>query len=147
MKPTAYFLIFACIFFYACQPENEIQLEPFKSDWQDQPDITRNFAGPAYWLNPLQAWQQKEGKLQVVVPGGDRNCVLLTHRLDTLQAAFSMQVDLELKTFEEEKTDASNSTTDQNATDGNPQGTIEENAWLGFQIGLQGEFQDYRDDA
>lgn len=146
MKSIFPYLLFLVAFCFACQPEQTTPTTDFKSDWQSQPGLVRNYAGAAYWLNPLQAWEQKEGKLQVVAPGGDRNCILLTHRLDTNQAAFTMQVDLELLSTQS-ASDESVGSSEQSATDGNPQGSLEAQAWLGFQVGLQGEFQDYRDDA
>ncbi|GAB5553494.1 MAG: hypothetical protein Sapg2KO_30850 [Saprospiraceae bacterium] len=146
MKSTFAYLLFLGAFCFACQPESSIPNTDFNSNWQLQPELVRNYAGAAFWLNPLQAWEQKNGKLQVVVPGGDRNCVLLTHRLDTNQAAFTMQVELELLAGQSEVEEATGAS-DQGVTDGNPQGDLQENAWVGFQVGLQGEFQDYRDDA
>lgn len=99
----------------------------FQSNWQAQPALTRHFAGGEYWLNPLQSWQQKEGRLEVVASGGDRNCVLLTRALDTTRATFSTSVSVR---------DISQTETG-DTTD----------AWVGLQLGLQGEFSDYRDDA
>lgn len=107
--------------------DNQISVPLFQSDWHEQPQLDRHFAGGDFWLNPLQAWQQKEGALNVVAPGGDRNCILLTHSLDATLASFSMSVDIELDPVME--------------------GTDSTDAWVGFQLGLQGEFGDYRDDA
>lgn len=121
-------LLFLCLISLSCQRSPQaVKSSDFQSNWQAQPAITRHFAGGDYWLNPLQAWQQKKGALEVVAPGGDRNCVLLTRSLDTMRAAFSTSVN-----FVEVTPTETGDTTD---------------AWVGFQLGLQGEFQDYRDDA
>ncbi|HKK74616.1 MAG TPA: hypothetical protein VJ953_06070, partial [Saprospiraceae bacterium] len=99
----------------------------FQSNWQAEPELTRHFAGGDYWLNPLQAWQQNDGRLEVIAPGGDRNCVLLTRSLDTVRQSFATSVSI----------------ADQSLTEN--QDTAD--AWVGFQLGLQGEFRDYRDAA
>jgi hypothetical protein len=127
MKPFYYLFILSLLTF-ACQSEIENSLPTaFQSNWQTLPQLTRHFAGGDYWLNPLQAWQQKGGQLEVVAPGGDRNCVLLTRALDTMRVAFSTSV----------KVTTLVSTEARDTSD----------AWVGFQLGLQGEFNDYRDDA
>lgn len=111
-------LLFAC--------NNNIQTDAvseFHSNWMNEVSLERNWAGPEYWLNPLQAWSQKEGRLEVVSSGGDRNCVLLTHSMGDQGDAFDMKVTID-------KTSGTDST-----------------GWVGFQIGLQGAFHDFRDDA
>lgn len=122
------YLLLICLLILSCQrtPQKD-STSAFQSDWQAQPELTRHFAGGDYWLNPLQAWQQNDGRLEVIAPGGDRNCVLLTRALDTVRQAFSTTV----------------SVADQSLTEN--QDTAD--AWVGFQLGLQGEFSDYRDDA
>ncbi|MEM9917614.1 MAG: alkaline phosphatase D family protein [Bacteroidota bacterium] len=100
----------------------------FQSDWAAE--IDRPWAGAKYWLNPLQAWRQKEGELRCEVSGGDRNCVLLTKSLDTKFEQFQMQVNIR-KLDELDKSSAD----------------IKDEGWVGFQIGRRGRFKDYRDDA
>lgn len=115
-------LLFAFLFIrVTAQPEST----SFQSDWQSRPELVRHFAGEDYWLNPLQAWQQRDGQLQVVAPGGDRNCVLLTRAIAAAPKPFSMSVRVRQQSLTRDSTAA----------------------WAGFQLGLQGEFKDYRDDA
>ncbi len=116
--------LFSIILFSNCEKKEEkLSLNEFQSNWSNEPDIKRLWAGPEYWLNPLQAWEQKDGKLNVVSSGGDRNCVLLTRELNKDGDYFEMEVSIE--------------DVNDNDTSG----------WAGFQIGLQGQFNDYRDDA
>jgi alkaline phosphatase D len=51
----------------------------FKSNWDAMND--RTWAGPDYWANPLQDWQVRDGKLECIRQGADRNVHLLTHQL------------------------------------------------------------------
>lgn len=126
MKPI--YLGLVCFLTISCiRPTEKEEINTFASNWQEQPELIRHFAGGDYWLNPLQAWQQKEGSLQVIAPGGDRNCVLLTRVLDHSMAPFEMSVEIQSLVENSDTTNA--------------------DAWTGFQLGLQGEFGDYRDDA
>ncbi|MEO1261311.1 MAG: alkaline phosphatase D family protein [Bacteroidota bacterium] len=108
---------------FSCQKEVSPPVSYFRSAWSSEKEIVRPWAGGEYWLNPLQAWEQKNGRLNVVASGGDRNCVLLTHELNGNGDYFAMEVSVENLV--------------QNDTSG----------WAGFQIGLKGQFDDYRDDA
>lgn len=126
-----------------CTAENKVL---HQSNWSENPSIERHFAGGDYWLNPLQAWQQKDGKLEVVGSGGDRNCVLLTYELNAQMADFELSVDLNSvsnATALEEETGSA----DQARTDGQAIGDLQTPGWVGFQVGLRGRFGDYRDDA
>lgn len=119
-----YLLIPFFLLFLSC--ENQSPDSPtFQSTWSERPNLVRPFAGGEYWLNPLQAWRQQNGRLEVTTSGGDRNCVLLTHYLNEQIEDFDASVMLE-------RLDSTNSA---------------DPGWAGFQIGLQGEFGDYRDDA
>ena len=97
----------------------------FRSNWS-QSQLERNWAGPEYWTNPLQAWQQKEGKLHCVASGGDRNIVSLVTEIGSEPLDFFTTVNIE-KLYNS--------------------GAEENTGWVGFQIGKKGEFRDYRDDA
>ncbi|HQU54158.1 MAG TPA: hypothetical protein PK643_14105, partial [Saprospiraceae bacterium] len=55
---------------WSCAPPSS----SFQSAWFTELGIDRSWAGPEYWLNPLQAWRQKDGELQMIQSGGDRNC-------------------------------------------------------------------------
>nr|HMQ63998.1 hypothetical protein [Flavilitoribacter sp.] len=117
----------------------------FASDWSDIA-IDRPWAGEAYWLNPLQAWRQKDGKLRCEISGGDRNAVLLTRALSDSHSGFSMRVDVEgIHTAAGQ--DKAGEDQDQQATSGALPAGLNATGWVGFQVGLQGQFGDYRDDA
>ena len=89
-------------------------------------DMQRTWIGPEYWANPLQDWQLNQGRAECVVSGGDRNLFLLTHELSADPGAVTMSVTLGSLEPDSAK-----------LTDG----------WVGFKIGLRGEFNDYRDNA
>ena len=88
-------------------------------------DINRTWIGPEYWANPLQDWQLNDGQIECVVSGGFRNVFLLTHEISSHEGDFSMSV---------------------NARNLNPKDILNE-GWIGFEIGIRGEFDDYRDNA
>ena len=115
-------LIFGYLF-CNCQKKEKNHEPYFQSKWSNEKELVRPWAGGDYWLNPLQAWEQKNGKLNVVASGGDRNCVLLTRELNENGDFFQIDIHIEK--------------TSKNDTSG----------WAGFQIGLQGQFNDFRDDA
>ncbi len=94
--------------------------EVFQSEW---PNSNRVWIGPEYWANPMQDWELNKGRVECVTSGGDRNLFLLTHDLDSKAGKFSMKV-----TIGSLETDLSN-------------------GWVGFKLGVKGEFDDYRDSA
>ena len=112
------------VFIHGCETLPQTT-STFASQWSDHPAIERPWAGGEYWLNPLQAWMQKHGKLQCEVSGGDRNAVLLTHTVSSMDN-FTMKVNIENL---------------------QPENRSDTSGWVGFQIGLKGAFNDYRDDA
>lgn len=87
--------------------------------------IRRVWIGPEYWSNPLQDWQLKSGRIECVTSGGERNVYLLTRELSKKKGAFKMSVRLG-QLSENERLDS---------------------GWVGFKIGVRGEFNDYRDSA
>jgi len=100
-----------------------IQTNSFQSAWSK--DITRIWIGPEYWANPLQDWQLKNGRIECVTSGGDRNVYLLTHELNNKPGFFRMSVRIGQLVGS---------------------GKLDE-GWVGFKIGVRGEFNDYRDNA
>ncbi len=96
-------------------------------------NITRTWIGPEFWANPLQDWQLKDGQIECITSGGFRNVFLLTHEIGSQKGNFSMRVNVKnlnpIKTME---TQDSVSLTE---------------GWIGFEIGIRGEFNDYRDNA
>ena len=123
MKILTQLLMIFFFLLFSCQKEVVKIDTSFQSNWHKEKNIERPWAGGDYWLNPLQAWEQKEGRLNVVASGGDRNCVLLTRGLNEEGEYFEMSVDIE-KIIKNDTT-----------------------GWAGFQVGLQGQFEDCRDDA
>jgi alkaline phosphatase D len=89
-------------------------------------DITRSWLGPEYWANPLQDWQLNKGRIECNVSGGNRNVFLLTHELGEDAGDFNMSVLLGIVETDSEEL---------------------EEGWIGFKIGIRGEFDDYRDSA
>jgi len=87
--------------------------------------VKRSWIGPEYWANPLQDWQLNNGRVECIVSGGDRNMVLLTRQISEHDGEFNLSVDF---------------------------GRIgedidDEKGWVGFKVGVKGEFSDYRDSA
>jgi len=89
-------------------------------------NIQRTWIGPEFWTNPLQDWQLNNGRIECITSGGDRSVFLLTHELSSEPGTLEMSVTLgRLKTNQEELLAG----------------------WVGFKIGVRGQFDDYRDDA
>jgi len=82
--------------------------------------------GRDYWSNPLQDWQLRDGRMECIVPGGDRNVYWLVREVDPARGGFSMSVTL---------------------------GRLEQDTtpltagFAGFRVGIGGYFNDYRDSA
>ena len=68
------------------------QTADFQSAWPKT--IERVWAGPEYWANPLQDWRIRNGRLECVVSGGNRNVHLLTHQLGQREGDLMMTVRL-----------------------------------------------------
>jgi phosphodiesterase/alkaline phosphatase D-like protein len=64
----------------------------FRSAWPEQAE--RPWAGPEYWTNPLEDWRIREGRLECISAGGDRNVFLLTREVSTRDGTFAMSVRL-----------------------------------------------------
>ena len=87
-------------------------------------NTTRTWIGPEYWANPLQDWQLHNGQIECEVSGGFRNIFLLTHEIGKQTGDFFMSV-------------KAKNLNNESLTEG----------WIGFEIGIRGEFSDYRDNA
>ena len=96
----------------------------FRSDWD--PAVERPWIGPEYWANPLHEWRLRNGRIENIAAGGDRNVFLLTRELAARPGDFSMGVTL--GRLEEDSAPL-------------------EDGWVGFRIGIRGSFDDYRDSA
>ena len=88
-------------------------------------DNTRVWIGNEYWANPLQDWQLNNGQIECVTSGGYRNIYLLTDEIGSKKGNFTLSVD------------AKRLGIDKDLTEG----------WIGFETGIKGEFNDYRDNA
>jgi len=88
-------------------------------------DNSRVWIGNEYWANPLQDWQLNNGQIECITSGGYRNIYLLTNEISSQKGDFILSVD------------AKKLTVDKDLTEG----------WIGFEIGVKGEFNDYRDNA
>ncbi|MCB0658526.1 MAG: alkaline phosphatase D family protein [Saprospiraceae bacterium] len=134
-------LIFILIPFWLCSPPPTT----FQAPWFAELESDRPWAGPEFWLNPLQAWHQTNGELQIIASGGDRNCVLLTREVTPDPGRLSTKTTIRRLHGPGQRWQENS--TDQTATEGNVPSSSEEEGWVGFQIGLCGEFDDFRDDA
>jgi hypothetical protein len=95
----------------------------FRSNWGKK--VERTWLGPEYWANPLQDWRLKDGRVECVGSGGDRNVFLLTRELTPGDGSFTVSVKLGAL---------------------NPKAKSGK-GWAGFKLGVRGQFGDYRDSA
>jgi len=95
----------------------------FKSDFSGP---ERPWPGADYWSNPLQDWRVRDGRLECIVPGGDRNLFLLTREIAGSQGDIEMKV--RLGRLEEDSSEL-------------------KEGFVGFRLGIRGHFNDYRDSA
>jgi alkaline phosphatase D len=93
----------------------------FQSAWPA--GVERIWAGPEYWANRLQDWRIKNGRLECLLPASDRNVHLLTRALLPRNGELTMSV--------------------RAAVTAVPRGSKDRN-WIGFRVGAQAEFEDYR---
>lgn len=91
----------------------------FRSHWPG--DVRRHWAGPEYWLNPLQDWRLSEGRLECFSPGEDRNVVLLTREVASRSGELALSVRL-----------------------GRIDSAPLEKGFVGFRIGIKDRMKDYR---
>lgn len=64
----------------------------FRSAWPQQAE--RPWAGPEYWTNPLEDWRIRNGRIECIGAGGDRNVFLLTHEVSSREGNLAMSVRL-----------------------------------------------------
>ena len=124
IRPTNIRIIFILgiiLIFSACKPQEK---NSFASNLPQ--NIERTWIGKAYWANPLQDWQLSNGRMECVVSGGERNVYLLTHEIDTIPGNFSTSIRAGLLNAERDSLNE---------------------GWIGFNIGVKGEFDDYRSSA
>jgi len=88
-------------------------------------DNLRVWIGNEYWANPLQDWQLNNGQIECITSGGYRNIYMLTNEIGSKKGDFTISVKVKNLISEEDLTEG----------------------WIGFEIGVKGEFNDYRDSA
>jgi alkaline phosphatase D len=88
--------------------------------------LSRPWLGPDYWANPMQDWRLQNGRIECWVAGTDRNVFHLTREVGTAQGEFSMSV--KLGRLDDDRTPMSS-------------------GFVGFRVGIRGQFSDYRSDA
>ena len=113
-------IIFCIFWFMVSGCHRSAEVVTFTSEW-NAPE--RVWIGPEYWANPLQDWRLKDDRVECITSGGDRNLYLLTHEIDSSAGSFDAKVELGALDFP--------------VTDG----------WVGFKVGIKGEFNDFRDHA
>ena len=124
-KINLYFFLLCILFtILILNCNNSQKSQEFSSTFPQ--NIQRSWIGPEFWANPLQDWQLKNGRIECIVSGGDRNVFLLTHELIEKNGKATLSVNLGNLNSSSEK--------------------INE-GWVGFRIGIRGEFNDYRDCA
>ncbi len=101
----------------------------FSSDWHRQPN--RIWIGPQCWANPMEDWRIRDGRLECISAGPNRNVHLLTHRLGEGDGTLEMSVIVGLQ----------QSTVSHRR---NPQRPDPADGSVGFEIGIQSELGDYR---
>lgn len=101
-----------------------VQAADFESRWPSS--LSRPWLGPEYWANPLQDWRIRNGRMECLVAGGDRNVVLLTRELSTSTGDLTMSV--RVGRLDGETTQLGQ-------------------GFVGFRLGIRGQFHDYRDSA
>lgn len=88
------------------------------------PEDDRPWPGKDFWPNPAEDWKLVKGRVENQFSGGNRNLVVLTAELTDERAGFTLRTNIDQISFE---------------TRGD--------GFVGFNIGLQGTMNDYRDSA
>ncbi len=94
----------------------------FRSSWQSWHDM--DWVGPEYWGNRLQDWQIRKGKAVCDISGNHRTLHCLSCQISDQEAGFELSVEVEMLNTQ-------------------PSGQN----YVGFSIGAQGKFEDYRSAA
>ncbi len=115
--------VLSLAFAAGCASENGDE-DAFLSDWTNTTD--RVWTGADYWANPLEDWLLRDGRLENVAAGGDRNVFLLTR--EVANRAGDLELSVRLGPL-------------QGRTIAHGEG------WVGFRVGIRGALGDYRDSA
>jgi alkaline phosphatase D len=96
----------------------------FEASWPES--IERTWLGPDFWANRLQDWEIRDGRIECLVAGENRNVNLLTAELMEERGGFSVSAKMGF------------------LDDSIP---VSRQNWIGFRLGARGQFDDYRDSA
>ncbi|BCX46517.1 twin-arginine translocation pathway signal protein [Haloferula helveola] len=88
------------------------------------PQTERPWPGRDFWANPSEDWMLVDGRIENRFSGGNRNLVVLTGEIGPAREAFTLTTNVDQISFE---------------TRGE--------GYVGFEVGRQGDFNDYRDSA
>ncbi len=88
-------------------------------------NISRTWLGPDWWANPLQDWEVDDGKINCIASKPDRNAFLLTYSIADTSGSYVISARMGF----------------------NADLLYSNENMIGFRIGINGEFNDYRDDA
>lgn len=86
--------------------------------------VTRPWAGPDCWSNPMEDWRVHDGRFENIASGGNRNVMLLTAEVTGAVPSFRTSVTIDQLTEQ-----------------------LPREGFVGFVIGVQGDFDDFRDSA
>jgi len=114
--------IIVFFFFTSCKTDNASA--SYMATWPAS--LERTWLGPDFWANRLQDWEISNGRVECLIADTNRNVNLLICDLEANLGTFNVSADLGIISDEL-------LSSDQN--------------WLGFRLGVKGQFNDYRDNA
>jgi alkaline phosphatase D len=115
-------------------------LEPIDLGFENS---SRPWIGKAFWANPMEDWRLENGVAINTHSGGNRNLALLTAELSTRQEPFRISCGF----LPQSKQDRPGQRLMDPSDRSDPSDRPTERGFVGFQIGLKGQFNDYRDSA
>lgn len=114
--------IITFFFFISCKTDNASS--SYMATWPTS--LERTWLGPDFWANRLQDWEISNGRIECLIADTNRNVNLLTCDLEANLGTFNVSADLGIISDEL-------LSSNQN--------------WVGFRLGVKGQFNDYRDNA
>jgi alkaline phosphatase D len=91
---------------------------------QPSANVNRPWPGPDFWTNPAEDWVCREGRIENIFSGGNRNVVILTGEVNDSNAAFTLRARIDQASFD-----------------------LKDDGFAGFQVGLRTPSGDHRDAA
>ncbi len=123
-KLTKSLVLASCLLAFGVGASGASQDDLFRTDWPE--DLERIWIGPEFWANRLQDWKLSEGRLECVLAAPRRNVFLLTRDVADRPGDLFMRVRVGLPATGQEAS---------------------LKGWIGFMVGVKGEYDDYRDSA